>query len=415
MVDPKSPTLKVCIISCVMSPEPIVSAIMGSDIAHSVSERGHDVVVLSPYPSKTKGVIYEGYSRRFPWAKDLNVKEFRLIRCCSTFSKSSSLISRFFENVTFGFTSSLCLLFMRSKPDVIYINTWPIFATAMNVFLAKLFGVKVVRSVKDLYPDSLLAQDRVSKTSPLYKCLDSLERYACNKSDLNVLLSEKIAAIYKKDKGIDINYCVIRDWNSYPSQRDEVFLRKDVFPNISNESTLMIYGGNISAAANVEGLIENFASADLYNTFLLIAGSGSMLTKCQKLSESLGLGGKICFYSDWAVQDTLALLSLGDLLLLPTESTQSNYSIPSKIISYMNSARAILAFGSPGTELESLIKESGSGWYFGTTEMVDGFKAVSKVSRKELQDKGLYGKSYVERVLARDANVNQYIRTIETI
>ena len=113
MVDTKSPASKVCIISCVMSPEPIVSATMGFDIAHAVSERGHNVVVLSPYPSKTRGVIYEGYSRRFPWAKDLNVKEFRLIRCCSTFSRSSSLVSRFFENVTFGFTSSLYILFMR--------------------------------------------------------------------------------------------------------------------------------------------------------------------------------------------------------------------------------------------------------------------------------------------------------------
>ena len=59
-----------------MSTEPIVSAITGADFAHSVSERGHDVVVLSPYPSKTKGIIYEDYSRRFPWAKDLNLNEY---------------------------------------------------------------------------------------------------------------------------------------------------------------------------------------------------------------------------------------------------------------------------------------------------------------------------------------------------
>ena len=65
-----------CIISCVMSPEPIVSVIMGIDTAHSVSERDHDVVVLSPYPSKTKSFIYEGYSRRFLWAKDLNLNQY---------------------------------------------------------------------------------------------------------------------------------------------------------------------------------------------------------------------------------------------------------------------------------------------------------------------------------------------------
>ncbi len=59
-----------------MSPEPIVSAIMGTDTVHSVSERDHDVVVLSPYPSKTKRFIYEGYSRRFPSAKDLNLNQY---------------------------------------------------------------------------------------------------------------------------------------------------------------------------------------------------------------------------------------------------------------------------------------------------------------------------------------------------
>ena len=62
-----------------------------------------------------------------------------IIRCYSSLSPNSTMISRLLENITFGLFSSLAILFSK-KPDVIYSNTWPIFAHGLTN-LAAAFGI----------------------------------------------------------------------------------------------------------------------------------------------------------------------------------------------------------------------------------------------------------------------------------
>ena len=50
---------------------------------------------------------------------------FRVVRCFSTLSRRSGMLSRFMENLTFGITSALALLLAR-RPDAVYANSWPI-------------------------------------------------------------------------------------------------------------------------------------------------------------------------------------------------------------------------------------------------------------------------------------------------
>jgi len=64
------------------------------------------------------------------------------------------------ENISFGMTSSIYLLFSK-KPNVIYANTWPVFAMGLLVLIAKVRGIRVVQSVQDIYPESLISQGRI--------------------------------------------------------------------------------------------------------------------------------------------------------------------------------------------------------------------------------------------------------------
>jgi len=115
---------------------------------------------MAPFPNRPAGKLYAGY-RRALFRLEKATEGFRIVRCFSFFSRSSSMLSRFAENVSFGITSSLALLLGR-KPSVIYANTWPIFAAAMIGTVARLRRIPLVISVQDIYPESLISQGRRS-------------------------------------------------------------------------------------------------------------------------------------------------------------------------------------------------------------------------------------------------------------
>ena len=79
-----------------------------------LSGKGHEVTVLAPFPNRPQGSIYPSYARR-PWSMERSPGGVKIIRCFATLSKRSSILSRFAENVSFGITSGLAILFSRAR------------------------------------------------------------------------------------------------------------------------------------------------------------------------------------------------------------------------------------------------------------------------------------------------------------
>jgi hypothetical protein len=56
--------MHVLIISAVFPPETVMSAFTSANLAEELTRRGHDVVVLAPFPNRPSGHLYDGYFRR---------------------------------------------------------------------------------------------------------------------------------------------------------------------------------------------------------------------------------------------------------------------------------------------------------------------------------------------------------------
>ncbi len=94
--------------------------------------------------------------------------------------------------------------------------------------------------------------------------------------------------------------------------------------------------------------------------YLLIAGEGSQLNACKKMVILKGIN-RIKFYSPWPADETSAVLSAADCLLLPTQGQQSLASVPSKMISYLFAAKPIVALSLYHSETAQIIKKAGCG------------------------------------------------------
>jgi glycosyltransferase involved in cell wall biosynthesis len=408
-------TINVVIISCVYKPEPLVSASLAYDLARELVELGHKVSVLCPFPSRPKGRIYTGFKRSL-YLRSLDTYRISLIRVFSLFSKNSTFISRFLENISFGISSSLYLLFLQKKPDVIFLNTWPVFATILNIFIAKVLGIRVIRSIQDIYPESLSSQKRLTKGNLFYRILQIVEQYNYRNSSANITISRMMGMVLADRYPRLQQPIVIPNWHSIPNQSKGV-KKMQISSILSDNDLVFLYGGNISTASNIIGLVRAFTlfSIDKPNIKLVIAGSGPLLKSCMNIVRNHNAEDRICFHSPWASEDTLSLLNMADVLVLPTDNEQAKYSVPSKIISYMTACRPILSFGAIDSELAKCIIESSCGWFFDGVDqrkMQQGLEEASISSSKERLVMGLKGYDFMIDNFSRDVNLQKIINLL---
>src|SRR5687768_4404561 len=102
--------MKLFIVSCVFSPEPIVSALTSRDLAQELVNQGHRAQVITTFPNRPAGRLYESYRRRL-WSCEHSASGYEILRIFSSFSAESRMVSRFLENFSFGIASALATLF----------------------------------------------------------------------------------------------------------------------------------------------------------------------------------------------------------------------------------------------------------------------------------------------------------------
>lgn len=409
--------LRCMVVSCVFPPEFTFSATTSASIAEELAARGHEVTVLAPFPSKPAGKLFPGYRRSMYSARKMP-EGYKLVHCFGLLAPKSGMVSRFLENISFGVTAGLRLLFGR-RPDVIYSNGWPVFATLMIINIAKLRAVPVVVSVQDVYPESLVSQDRTRPESLVFRVMRHIDALISRSAKALIVISHGFHEIYRTTRGVPAERIhIVHNWGDRkPVNLDRVAnAQYRQAQGIPKEALLAVYAGNIGPAAGVEGIIEAFGRLrDLQNLYLLIAGSGSNLTSCMAHASALGLE-RVIFHSPWQREETDVVLGAADLLLLPTTGNQSLASVPSKLISYLLAGQSVLAMVLPESETANMVRRAGAGWIVppdNPDALAAEIRNIASLPAGELHSLGKSGKAFADKNLCRESNLPKVIRILE--
>ncbi len=329
-------------------------------MARELSAIGHQVKVITSLPNHPGGKIYPGYKNKI-FSKENSEYGFEIVRCYTAPSSKSSFLSRFTENLIFGISSAAYILFIP-KANIIHSDTWPVFATGLMSIVARLRRIPYVIRVVDLYPESIVSQNRLGLNHWAIKMMRRIDEWIAQGAAHVIVLTNSFARVYQEDRKIPPEkISIIPDWVEGDLDCVNIDEAKGIRQQfkIIDEDFLVAYGGNIGVAAGVDTLVKACASID--DIRVLIAGGGSELPMCQELAKKIA-PEKIDFYSPWPKEKTMAFYQSADVLVLPTHGMQSVASIPSKLIRYMLSGRPIIATGLPETELCHLVQESRCGW-----------------------------------------------------
>ncbi len=406
--------MKIILLSNVFPPEPVVSALTTASIAKALADHGHQVVVITSYPSRPAGKIYAGYKNRL-FSKEKSPFGYEVVRCLSWPSPVSTFSSRFMENIVFGLSAAIYLLFIP-KIDLIHSHAWPIFASGLVSLVARLRRTPYILQIVDLYPESIVSQKRLKPGSWPVKLMRAIDIWIAKGAQYITLITDHFYQVYVNDRKIPpeklsvIPYWLTDeadcgDFDEGKSIRDQFGIAEDAF--------VAAYGGNIGVAAGVETFVK--ASALTEDVHVLIAGEGSELSACRELASRI-TPHKVSFFAPWPKEKTMPLYQAADVLVLPTLGEQSRASIPSKLIRYMLSGRAIIAAGLPGTELCNSMEKSGCGWMIPPDDPQSLSQAILEarnVGAAERSRRGAAGRDYALKNWTSGNNLARIIQIIE--
>lgn len=382
-------------------PEPVVSAQLSEDIANELAVN-HKVTVISPKPTRPFGFKF--------LRKDIN-KSYSLINLDSYTCPESNFYGRFKESYSFGLACSKYIKENRDNIDLIYMNSWPIFAQYLTVKEANKFGISIITHIQDVYPESL--STKIPILGFLFNLIfKPIDKIILKKSNKIIAISEKMKNYLNDSRQISLKKIkVVKNW-----QDEEAFINyEETKNNNSVEQRLFtfMYMGNIGPVAGIDLLIDSFSKANLGNCRLLIAGSGSKRIELENL-VSLRKIERVNFVD---VPDGMVpeIQGSADIMLLPIKKGAASSSIPSKLPAYMFSQKPIIASVDMDSDSARVINEAKAGWVIEPENidmLIDAMREASLTKKSELELKGENGFNFAMENLSKKNNLKQLVKAI---
>ena len=395
-------TKKILIVSSVFPPEPVVSGILSYDIAVELALK-NNVTVISPLPTRPYGSSYRNHiTTNQPFIHQI---------LTSYTSPKSNLITRLKESFSFGRESSKFLYSNKNKIDIIYANAWPIFAQYFLVKTARRLNIPIVLSVQDIYPEALIMKLPKIIGKVVRFLILPIDRFILNNVQKVITISPLMKDYLVSTRDLNrSNVEVIRNW-----QNDESFTNQNQQKINRSDKFTFMYLGSINPSAGVDLLIESFASANIDNSKLIIAGDGSDKNKCIKISKKY-----LCDIQFIAakLEDVPKIQAKADVLLLSLKKGIGKTASPSKLPAYMFSKKPIIASVDIDSDSARIINEAKAGWVIEPENLdmlINVMTEASLTKKSELELKGKNGYKYAMENLSRKNNLNLLVNVILNI
>mgnify|MGYP000595623784 CR=1 FL=1 len=337
----------------------------------TVISSGHDITVYTSYPNRYKNI-----------KEKLNIKNYnkvdkeKLVRTRSI-KIADNILGKGISFVTFFVKTFFKMLFDSQKYDLIYVSSPPLPVANLGVIISKIKRVPLIVEIRDLWPETLVAIEKISKENFLYKIFEKMESNVYKNSSAIVTVSkgylEHINKYFKGPIFYVPNGISETDLKKTHIERKDILKRFDLQHKIKEDDFIVSYIGNIGYCQNLSFVVET-AKKLKNNIKICLFGDGSEVEKIKKLSKNIN---NLIIEGPFRKEDIGYIYHLSDVLIVHLKKNPYfKKVIPSKIFEYLLYQKPII-YGLEG-EAEKILSE------FRST-----FKIESENS-DELKDKILY-------------------------
>lgn len=238
------------------------------------------------------------------------------------------------------------------KPDIIYTSSPDPLTVAASIRLAKNYKIPCITEIRDLWPESIVSYNKISKRNPIIKILYKLEKWMYKNSDKLIFTMEggrdyiiekgwenevDLNKIYNINNGVDIEEF---KYNKEHYKIDDL--------DLSNENKFkVIYTGSIRKVNNLKAIINTakYIKEKEFNEILfLIYGDGNEKEGLNRQCEKENISN-IIFKGRVEKKYIPYILSKADINLYHWEQTPLMRfgSSGNKLFDYLASGKPIIS------------------------------------------------------------------------
>jgi colanic acid biosynthesis glycosyl transferase WcaI len=391
----KAVQVRILFISQLFDPE---NAIKGASFARSLQDIGHEVEVITTFPSYPGGRIFAGYRQQWRQVEDMN--GVRVVRVPTYVSHGQSAMKRMASYVSFALSAGFYAMFSARKQDVIYAYYPPVLVGLLGLTLGWFKRVPYVYDVQDLWPEALVATGNVRADSRLTKVIEHLCRWVYRRAARVVVLSDgyRDALIRKGVPGSKVvrvfNWCDenrMQAANCMPTGWADVPGRFRV-----------LYAGNLGAAQGLAHVVD--AASKLHQsgiTDIQVVFLGGGVERDALVLRAKDLPN-VTFLPAVKVDEVGNYLAAADVLLVHlADDPVFDITIPQKTQAYLLAGKPILM--AVRGEAASLVSSAGAGLVVPPENaelMADAMLHLSKLTEAELLKQGSNGRKFYQEKMS---------------
>ncbi len=368
--------MRILIVSEVFYPEDFII----NNLAQEWQKMGHEVSVLSQYPSYPQSYVYDDYENKGEMVEDWN--GIKIYRFPFVEGYRDSVKRKFANYLSFIRGGKKIAKKIGNDFDVIFVSqSGPLTVALPAIAVGKKFNKPVAIWTFDIWPDVVWTYG-VPQTKLTRWFLNRLIGYIYKNCDRIFVSSkrfeESIGQYTKKELVYAPNWL-------RPTEEVKSDLRLD--PSKFN----FTFTGNISRYQNLINTVSGFGKAQLENSVLNIVGDGSYLEQVKYYVEHHNIKN-VVFHGRKPYSQMNDILCQSDVLVLPLMPNEGIMKTePFKIQSYLHAGKPI--YGVLGGSGKDIIEEN----QLGIVSTPDDVDAIAKGFRESVE----FAKQNTEEVAVR--------------
>jgi colanic acid biosynthesis glycosyl transferase WcaI len=349
------PAHRVSILSVHYPPEETGNAPYTGALAAGLSASDHRVTAYVAHPHYPEWKVRPGYGQ---WRSTEIIDGVTVHRLRHVVPRPPRGLRRLLSELSFG----VRLLFSRLGSDSVVIAVSPaLFATAFAVLRIRLTPSRprLVVWLQDIYTLGLVETKQGGGAAATITKF--VERFVLRAADRVVAIHPRFAEYLAQNLGVESErIAVIRNWTHL--RPSPVMHQRDARVALGwpTDGLLAVHTGNMGAKQGLENIVEAARLADKRCApirFVLV-GDGSERVRLEQLAQGID---RIEFVDPLNETDYRCALAAADCLLVNELPGVATMAVPSKLTSYFDASRPILAATDPTGITAGEIEQAGAG------------------------------------------------------
>ncbi len=384
-------------------------------LARELVARGHEVEVLTSFPTYPGGNVYRRYRAR-PWQRE-QIDGVSILRVALYPSRDKSALGRILNYTSFAISAAVLGTFLVTRPDVIHVYHPPATVVFAAIVLGSLRRAPFIYEIQDLWPDTVAVSGMLSNAFAL-KLLSNWCKFVYRRASYIAVLSpgfkRQLIRRGVPSRKVDVIYNWCDEPKIQPAPPDWELAEELGLSYRFN----VIFAGTMGTAQGRDCVIESAALCQQTLPWVqfVFVGGGVDRSRLEEKASKMDLAN-VRFLPRQPISAMKGIFALADVLLVHLRRDPLfSITIPSKTQDCMASGKPILMAVSG--DAAHLVTDSGGGLVCepenpeSIAATVARFAAMTPEQRNAMGEKG---RRYYHRYLSFRFGVDRFEELFEAV